>query len=130
MKTAGRENPNRRAIVAGAEHMARKVRTDPAQSSGLRSRKSFSQWGWCFFLDFFPYRTFHVLTTFDKIFVDYIRVPVLCKRHKFLFLFPGWAHFCLARSFSIEGFLEVVVLSILKGGLYEFSVEHAPSQKS
>jgi hypothetical protein len=70
MKTAGRENPNRRAIVPGAEHMARKVRTDPAQSSGLRSRKSFSQWGWCFFLDFFLYRTFHVLPTHVKILLD------------------------------------------------------------
>jgi hypothetical protein len=72
MKTAGRENPNRRAIVPGAELMARKVRTDPAQSSGLRSRKSFSQWGWCFFLDFFLYRTFHVLPTCANIFVDFI----------------------------------------------------------
>ena len=40
----GRENPNRWATLASNRaHGAGKIRTDPAQSSGLRSKKSFTQ---------------------------------------------------------------------------------------
>jgi len=38
------------------EHLARKVRTGPAQSSGLRSQKTSSRSG-SVFLDFYLYRT-------------------------------------------------------------------------
>jgi hypothetical protein len=41
MKTAGRENPN--ALCPATEQMVRKVRTDPAQAGGLRSKKNSSR---------------------------------------------------------------------------------------
>jgi hypothetical protein len=51
MKIAARENPNRWATRLATEHMVRKVRTDPAYTSGLRSRKTPAV-GVVFFLDF------------------------------------------------------------------------------
>jgi hypothetical protein len=41
--------------------MGREIRTDPAQSTGLRSKKNCGHGG-DFFLDFYPYRTNRALT--------------------------------------------------------------------
>src|SRR6516162_6870567 len=58
MKTAGRENPNRRATVPDRPSTwCDRSRTDPAQSSGLRSKKNCGR-GRDFFLDFYFYRTY------------------------------------------------------------------------
>jgi hypothetical protein len=48
MKTAGRGNPNHWPQSSETEHLARKVRTDPAYLSGLRSKKKSSP-GTCVF---------------------------------------------------------------------------------
>jgi len=62
MKTAGRENPNRRATVPDRPSTwCDRSRTDPAQSSGLRSKKNCGR-GRDFFLDFYFYRTTQALT--------------------------------------------------------------------
>jgi hypothetical protein len=50
MKTAGRGNPNRRTLCSATEIMARKIRTTPAQSTGLRSKEIFQPLGMYFFL--------------------------------------------------------------------------------
>jgi hypothetical protein len=55
MKTAGRENPNHGVALPVTEHMVRLVRTDPAQLSGLRSKKTFSRRR-CVFSCFYLYR--------------------------------------------------------------------------
>jgi hypothetical protein len=48
MKTADRENPNRWLPSSETEHLARKIRTDPASFGGLRSKKNSSRWSGVF----------------------------------------------------------------------------------
>jgi len=56
MTTATREKPNLWAYVAGAEQMGWPVKTHPAHSTGLESKKTSSD-GENFSLDFSFYRT-------------------------------------------------------------------------